>query len=307
MTDMLPSPEGYCTQQMAMEVLRSFRVISKGVPAEVLGPKFDSGLFLHSRLSLFSRVFHSSPEFSSLVPIADLFNHSPDHTCDWVFDADTGAMVLTANRAHAAGEQIWTTYGMRPNPVLLRTYGFTLPPQIEPCWSYVLQTEKPKDIYLKFLPSEYFALALNLDTRLLQESLIDVLNVCAKSGHDAAEFLLALCSRLLEDYEHDESLKPALAALRRARSKLPSSAAWWDEIEPRESSAWAEAVVSAKMSEYLCLTAHVEFCEWDAGRLTEDRCLEAASTVREILGVAFDQLRKHGMFHLITTPKAPDA
>merc|ERR1712139_458062 len=105
MADLLPSPEGPHAEQLAADILRTFRLIKHGVPDELLGQGFDAGLFLHARLSMLTRVFHTTPEYSSLVPVIDLFNHSSDATCDWVFDAKSDAMVLTSNRAHAVGEQ----------------------------------------------------------------------------------------------------------------------------------------------------------------------------------------------------------
>lgn len=303
MADMRPSPEGLHAEYCASETLSSFRRIKEGIPDHFMDPNFDAGLFLHARLSMLSRVFHTHPEYPSLVPVVDLFNHSPDPTCDWGFDADADAMVLTSNRAHAIGDQLWITYGIRPNPILFRAYGFTLPPSMEPSWSYILQMDKPADIYAKFLPAQYLATPFHMDTRMIQESLMECLNACAQGGQDAIEFVLALCMRLREDYEQDSMIQPALAALRRARSKLPASGAWWEELESgngSESSAFQEACVNCKMSEYLCLTAHFEFCEFAAGRLPEDQCLEAATQVRLLMTEAFHQLKHYGTFKLQT-------
>merc|ERR1712146_825742 len=121
---------------------------------------------------------------------------------------------------------------------------------------------------------------------------------------DAADFVLELCSRQRRVYDSDEMLEPALSALRRARSKSPSSARWWEELESTETeySPWMQACVNCKMSEYLCLTAHIETCEWSAGRLPEEQCLEGAAAVRLLLTEAFKQLRIHGTFTLVTKP-----
>jgi hypothetical protein len=305
--DMWPSPEGPHAEQMAAETLRSFKIIQQSVPEDVLGSKFDAGLFLHARLSMLSRVFHTRPDLPSLVPLVDLFNHSSDATCDWAFDSHDDVMLLTSNRVHAAGEQLWISYGMRSNPILFRTYGFTIPPRMEPSWSYVLQISKPLTVYAKYLPEEYLGTALHLDTRLVQDSFIASLNACAQSGHDAADFVFDLCSHLRRDYDSDAMLQPALCALRRARLKLPRSASWWDEMETAvghfgDDAVWKEACMNCKMSEYLCLTAHIEICEWFAGRLPEERCLEGSATIRPLLAEAFRQLREYGSFTLVTTP-----
>jgi hypothetical protein len=302
--ELKPSPEGPHTEMMASDVLRSFQLIKKGVPAHLLGDGFAPGLFLHARLSSLSRVFHTCPEYASLVPIIDLFNHTTDPTCDWVFSKEEDAQILTANRAHAAGDQLWITYGMRPNTILFRTYGFTLPPSMEPSWSYILQGNKPFEVYERYLPEDFLYLALHLDTRLVQESVIDILNACAAGGHNAREFLFEMCTALREEYDKDPLLKPALAALKRAREKDASTAAWWDEMTPADSqpSLWRESCVSAKMSEYLCLTSYIEICEVHAGKLPKDNLLQGARTIGLLLNEAFEQLQEVGRFSLITSP-----
>merc|ERR1712070_925645 len=112
-------------------------------------------------------------------------------------------MIITADRAHAPGEQIFISYGLRPNPLLFRNYGFTLPPDMEPSWCFVLQGLKPRELYDAFLPRRYNELNIHLDTHSIQNSLIDALNGCGEMGRDARQFLLEVCVFCRKAYECD--------------------------------------------------------------------------------------------------------
>merc|ERR1712190_483187 len=66
----------------------------------------------------------------------DCFNHSnmrPGAHQSWDLEGDK--MVLKALRDHDAGEEIFITYGDHSNPLLLRTYGFAVPPADEASWT----------------------------------------------------------------------------------------------------------------------------------------------------------------------------
>lgn len=304
---MQPSPEWEHASTMAGDVLQTFSRLKANLDAELIGgERFEAGLFLQARLCMLSRIFATDEE-PALVPVVDLFNHSADNGVEWGWDASSpegGAMVVTALRAHAAGEALTISYGMRPNPLLLRTYGFTLPPSEEPSWCFVLQGAKPRDLYDSCLPKAMCEMTIHLDTRVLQESLTQALNACASQGCDAAEFLRAICRRCREPYEADEMLRPALQALERARAKNRSSAAWWEELGADEepSGVWAEACMRIKMSEYLCMTTHIEFVEHFEGNLAADQCLGQCATMRGLMNDALGELKKHGRFSCTSTP-----
>merc|ERR1719469_308198 len=187
-------------------------------------------------------------------------------------------MVVRANRVHAAGEQMIISYGPRPNTLLLRTYGFTLHPSDEPSWNFAMQGPKPHELYSKYLPPHLSELNLELDTRKMADSLIQALNEVTANGSDAAEFLREFCALCMKPYEADDSLRTPLQALTRARAKDETSGAWWSEMpsdalcESAADSYWLECCVRVKMSEYLCLMAHVEFVDHARGRLASERC-----------------------------------
>lgn len=316
--DLWPSCEGEYAKLMASDIIHSCHCIKQNLPVEQLGKRFEAGLFLKARLCMVSRVFHTTPEYSSLVPVMDLFNHSTDPTIDYSFDHEKKEMVMVANREHAKGDQLWITYGFRPNPLLLRVYGFTVPPEIEPSWTYVLQGSKTMalDVLRRYFPaSQVGSTQPFMDTRLVQDSFIDILNDCKANGGDTTAFLRELCAACMAEYEREQVLQPALEALRRARAKDPAGAAWWSELDSvrqdqaaaaattnGEDAYWHECCLRTKMSEYLCLVAHAEAVEVFEEKLDTSRCLREASTVRELIVSALDQLRTCGVTKLQTMP-----
>mgnify|MGYP002803426866 FL=1 len=90
------------------------------------GKDLDEGLFLQAWLCLLTRRFRG-PEGSALVPGVDFLNHSwdPNASSDW--DEESGSIMVTATRHLKEGEEVFISYGSFSNPLLFRTYGFTLP------------------------------------------------------------------------------------------------------------------------------------------------------------------------------------
>ncbi|KAI0484554.1 hypothetical protein GGR56DRAFT_30168 [Xylariaceae sp. FL0804] len=66
-------------------------------------------------------------DFSVLLPLFDIGNHSPLVRTAWTADADAGSCRLQAGAAYAAGDQIFNNYGMKTNAELLLGYGFVFP------------------------------------------------------------------------------------------------------------------------------------------------------------------------------------
>jgi len=253
---------------------------------------------------MLTRAFDAGP-MSALVPIVDLMNHANDAGARWCWDEAAQAMVVTARRAHVRGEQVCISYGNRPNPLLFRTYGFTLPPPCEHSWSYILQGKKPREIYNKFLPQRLSQLNLNFNTKEIEDYMVEALNAVHQEGHDAADFLRELCTHCRRAYEIDPLLQAPLAALSRVRARDASSGEWWTEVSEKDlfpssdpDAAWKLACMRVKMSEYLALTAHIEVAEFLAGRLPAEKCFAAAATVRGLLAEAHGQLRMYGKFQI---------
>lgn len=86
--------------------------------------------FLYYRVLVSSRNFgylRHGMEESGMVPYADLLNHSFEPNTVWYFDDASDSFVVEATRPIPAGEQIYDSYGHKPNNELYLYYGFTLP------------------------------------------------------------------------------------------------------------------------------------------------------------------------------------
>ena len=124
-----------------MPLIRQFG--SRTVPAGVLG-ELPRSVFVHAWLCLLTREM-ATPDGSAIVPLVEFFNHAPDAgaAVEWSalaapprhWDEEGGGVVVTALRGHAAGDEVRITYGVLSNPLLFRTYGFTVPPEDEPVWT----------------------------------------------------------------------------------------------------------------------------------------------------------------------------
>ncbi|KAI1823942.1 SET domain-containing protein [Xylaria intraflava] len=66
-------------------------------------------------------------DFSILLPLFDIGNHSPLAKTEWVTDKDTRTCVLRSCQPCLAGQQVYNNYGMKTNSELLLGYGFILP------------------------------------------------------------------------------------------------------------------------------------------------------------------------------------
>ncbi|CAE7309705.1 CLASP [Symbiodinium sp. CCMP2592] len=96
--------------------------------------QLDEGLFLLSWLCLLTRRF-GGPHGSALVPGVDFLNHSATPTASSDWDEASGSVEVRALTDLSAGEEVLISYGNLSNPLLWRTYGFTLPWRAEPSWT----------------------------------------------------------------------------------------------------------------------------------------------------------------------------
>jgi len=297
---MAPSPEAdYCID-MAQDIVDVHRLLQMEVPEHLLGKPFDPCMFLRGRLCILTRIFLTSYN-CTLVPIVDLLNHQPgkEPSSTWEYRADEKAMVLTASRAHAAGEEIFDSYGPRSNALFLRTYGFTQPPAVEPSWTYQVRSDKVLAIYEAYLTEEMRKSSILLDSMHIEDSLSKALHAAHAGGGDAGEFLLMLCGRCVAAYERDERLRPAREALARARAADPTDATWWDYLAEEDAHLEADESTRVNMSEFLCLTAHIEALHFAAGRLPAESCLREAWLLLELLPKCLQTLREAGAFAVV--------
>ncbi|CAE8647883.1 unnamed protein product [Polarella glacialis] len=299
-----PSLEAEHLAARSKEVLQSCRLLAQKVPSDMLGAGFGPGMYMHARLCWLTRSFDVDT-VPALCPLADMFNHSHEAGVHRECRHEADPMVLTATRAHARGEQLCISYGAKANPLLYRTYGFTIAPEYEPAWGFVLQGKQPAAIYSKYLPESLAQLSIHFDTSCIRDSLATALCAAHGQGQDAKEFLRELCAHCCQAYEldPDAGISAALAALRRARAADPSSGAWWAEMRPEDlhpggssPDPLLEDALRVKMSEYLALTVHKEVADLLDGHLSEANCLSGGARAREALKSALAQLKEQGSF-----------
>eukprot|EP00929_Paragymnodinium_shiwhaense_P055062 TRINITY_DN27607_c0_g1_i3.p1 TRINITY_DN27607_c0_g1~~TRINITY_DN27607_c0_g1_i3.p1 ORF type:complete len:323 (+),score=49.82 TRINITY_DN27607_c0_g1_i3:323-1291(+) len=289
-----PSTEAEHIPEMSGDMVTIFRTLQKVAP-DLVPPEVSAWMYAQARLSMLSRVFDAADP-SSMVPLADLFNHSHDHkSATWRWDPDVRCMVVKADRDHKAGEEIIVSYGPRSNALLYRTYGFTAPPDEECGWTCIIQNEQAHAIYETYLPETRRFVTIMLDSQHLDESLVDVLNLVGKA---AQEFLRLVCARVKYAYDTSDALRVALEALTKARELDPTSHAWWAHLPADHQHLRDEPVMRVKMSEYLCLIAHLEALDCFEGVGDASRCLSEGSHLREVLAQGLTALAKGRNFKL---------
>lgn len=305
-----PSPEADFFLDMAQDLVAVHTMLVDGAPPAIRGRLPDLGMFLRARLSMITRVFQAGQD-SSLVPVCDLYNHSPDmrQGVAWRWVPELEAMVVTAERAHKKGEEIFCSYGPRSNLLLYRTYGFTHTPEVEPSWSYIVRPGRVRAIYETFLPSSAVQPQLMLDSKHLDDTLCDTLNQVAQNGRDAASFLRLVCARCLWPYEQCSVLQPAIRALLKARETRPDSCAWWEELSGEDRKLVDETATRVRMCEYLCLTSYLEAVDMaETGKEpVEGYCLEGALHISKMLVQAINMLKKGRFFALKKVEIDPDS
>uniref|UniRef100_A0A7S4V2G5 SET domain-containing protein n=1 Tax=Alexandrium monilatum TaxID=311494 RepID=A0A7S4V2G5_9DINO len=268
-----PSPEAELVERVAWGVLARYEVIVQKVEPAMLGHGFTAERFLRAWLLLVTRAFETGGARTTLVPGMDSFNHRPQRAGVQVYwDADAGTMRVKATRDIARGEEVFISYGDLCNPMLYRTYGFTLPPAEEPGWTCVLMPAAAQHILKAHLPPAHAAKIIEFDSRRLHPTVVGALKAAQSKGRetgDEGEASRALLEELLRfriaAYLQDVLLKPTRESLERVGDGGESHWASWDVIlagaDAARLSAGGAAVTDAlrvKASGYLCLAAHLE-------------------------------------------------
>mmetsp|Transcript_101938 Transcript_101938/g.287707 ORF Transcript_101938/g.287707 Transcript_101938/m.287707 type:complete len:665 (-) Transcript_101938:72-2066(-) len=302
-----PSAEASFAKIMVGDAVAMHESIMDHVGPEVLRQDVDFGLYLHARLCSLTREF-GTVHGAAIVPVFDFFNHSANPGAHQSWDVQEDSMRVTALRDHEAGEELFISYGVRSNPALFRHYGFIIPPALEPTWTYACQVndlqdfcaeahaadsagEGPADMLQKcFLPLE----ELWLNAQFLTSSLAISLDAIADGGGDAFGLLRGFLARKLEHYKRNLGFQRAVAALDRARETQPERPAWWADMPDGDSEPTAATCV--KMSEYICLTAHLEALAFLDGDVPAERCLVVACGLRQALGDGLEVRMKGGRF-----------
>jgi len=294
-----PSAEAEYLISMAEDIIAVHTSLKDKRSSTHFAEAVELGMFFRARLSMLTRVFQTSCD-SSLVPVADLFNHShgSEPGLVWRWDEDALAMVVTANRAHVVGEELLDSYGLRSNVLMHRTYGFTQPPAVEPHWTFCMNPIDILPVVECLLPADFHQIPIYLDTTGMEPPLQKALNAATLNGSSPGEFLEIACARCKWRYERNAELRPALEALGRARSENPRSHAWWEKLAEGEESIVGDDAVRVKMSEYLCLVTHMEAVKFAEGALPEERCLAGGDVLRELLAEGLVNLKQGRLFSI---------
>jgi len=173
--------------------------------------------------------------------------------------------------------------------------------------AYGLRPELVPSIYEVFLPENLRALPIVLDAKHLESSLCQALNACAKLGQKPAEMLRLICLKCRAPYLTDSRLQPALEALACAREADATSHSWWEHLQGPDQSLEDDVGIRLKMSEYLCLTTHLEALALLEGRQTEDQCFAFSLRFTRVLVDALTLLREKGEFSMVFVPETTDA
>lgn len=308
---LMPSPEAHNAMWNEAAYCESHEAISKQVPAEVRGAKFDLDLFRRSHLLLLTRTF-ARPTTDQrciehcCVPIADMFNHSSDPNSTYEFDISSGDLSVRVNRDVAVGDELFITYGREKSNVrLFRTYGFTMAPAVEPSWSFRVWPTMTTEVYERFLPERVHGKVLDLEAKRVDSTTKLAMQAAADHGADASDFLRAVCDHFQGQYEADSALRPALEELRQVREHQPGCACWWTSEEKlvealhssmnsssSSSKLFAQNALRVKMSEYLCLLAHIEALDILSGASQANKCLDKSVELSELLGQTLESIRE---------------
>jgi hypothetical protein len=91
--------------------------------------RFSLEDYLSARAASATRSFADRREgllSQTLVPMADMLNHSLSYDAAWAFDGERSVFYVRSTRPVREGEPVHTYYGRRSNTHFLQNYGFTL-------------------------------------------------------------------------------------------------------------------------------------------------------------------------------------
>ncbi|CAE8640988.1 unnamed protein product [Polarella glacialis] len=189
----------------------------------------------------------------------------------------------------------------------MATYGFTLPPELEPIFTLRLGDLShllPGDGLAQFsdlnfqvslstlpLPSgEEFDVATR--RRLLRGllPLRQLLQRGVSEGQAPEQTLGSLMAAAMSLCEQDPVIQPFIEALQLKRVRNAKSWIWWSQGEVADissgqelSSQWRSDVTRLKMSEYMCLVCYWEALRLRAGQLTAEQVLPQALDLLPLL------------------------
>jgi len=306
-----PSFEFDHIEAMIGDLLSMHATLSQKLNTELLGGGLELGMFLRANLCLLTRQFGTPTRGPSLVPVVDLFNHSHAAGVKSQWDLVEDALVFRAIRRHEVGEELFISYGEeKSNALLFRTYGFTLPSQVETVWTFSCCTESLLQILQrKGAGSEASkgwmaarealerclspVVELNFHSQYLCDIFRTALEAVAFAGCDVVECFRELFAQKVAQLDEDPALQAHLKALRSVRCKDATSAAFWTELEGTQEKLAEdeEEALRVKMGEYLCATLHLEALALCSGACIASGCLAQAGRLKQELRSALESLK----------------
>ncbi|ORY58473.1 uncharacterized protein BCR38DRAFT_317839, partial [Pseudomassariella vexata] len=128
-------------QEIKSTLKKEYKAAMKLLPEKYAFKGYSRPLYLWSYGIFTSRSFRPSliipdggslglscdiDDFSLLLPLYDIGNHSPLARTTWSTDRETQICRLQAGQSCGPGEQVYNNYGMKTNAELLLGYGFVL-------------------------------------------------------------------------------------------------------------------------------------------------------------------------------------
>jgi protein-histidine N-methyltransferase len=98
-------------------------------------------------------------DFSLLLPLFDIGNHSITAKVSWEVDSVTGTCKLLTGSGYRPGEQVFNNYGMKTNSQLLLAYGFMIP-EAEQLHNDYIHVRKRTDVASEALTRQQYILSL---------------------------------------------------------------------------------------------------------------------------------------------------
>ncbi|CAE7305974.1 PIP5K1, partial [Symbiodinium microadriaticum] len=210
-----PSCEADLIERLSWGVMERYRLI--GMEKR---PQYSSEEFLRAWLMVITRAFEIGGTRSTLVPGLDSFNHDSSRKCAKVRLDSSGDMRLEATRCIMPGEEVFLEYGELSNPMLYRTYGFTLPAEVPTVQSCLILPNRLQRVLNQHLPSSHTGRLLQLDSNQLLPELRSLLQACASLGSgEPAQFLRELLECHLDCYKNKTVQEDSRCFLDELRAK----------------------------------------------------------------------------------------
>lgn len=271
--------------------------------SSILGT-FDKSNFIRALLMHWSRRFNDGGQ-GVLPPFVICMNHRLPKDSNVEFDLQqSGVFLATSKWGIAKGEELTITYGNWHNDEMLKVYGFTQPPAIEPSYYFMVYQKHVKADVLPHLevtdPEGTFGLPtpyLNAEDGELDWA-EDLTSLRPLMGGGNFTDLERLIGFYIEDLEALTLLAPFVAELRANRRQNRSSRVWWagsgdaGDVDKSSSEAVGDArrsdAVRMRMCHFMALTVWQEALLLRKQKLAPEDALPTAKALVPRLDLLLD-------------------